>query len=130
MTELCHPVTGVAKSGLFEPGKVSLRFIVDAVDMSSAFFMIRSKITTGLLYRLIFVDDVLSYPVAFEVMDETRRDEQINLEFGLPFDAPAAETGRILLDRIARLPEPTDADRNRWLDNPVVVPIPQEGDRG
>lgn len=115
LTDLCHPHTGVATMGLTGvDGVTTLRFVVDAVDISSAFMMIRSKITNGLLHRLIFTEDVLSYPVAFAVEDEARREARINVEMGLPADTPAEEVGQKLLDQIAKLPPATDEARARW----------------
>lgn len=123
MTELCHPQTGPAKSGLFEPGKVSLRFVLDGVpNYMEAQAALRELLLTRPLLDLV-ANWVLRGPVAVELMDEQRRDEQINEQFGLPADTPPDETGRILLDRIAKLPAATDADRARWR-------APQDGDKG
>lgn len=114
MLALFDPQTGPAKSASSGDGRVRLRFVLERCPTYSlAYQELGRCLNSDRLWPLV-ESKVLTGPVALELMDERRRDEQINVQLGLPADTPPDETTRILLDQIAKLPPATDEDRARW----------------
>lgn len=120
LQELCCS-HGPAISGSTVDDRVTLRFkLENSPTMTLALAALSEKMASPILWKLR-ESKVLVGPVALELLDDQRRNEQINLEFDLPRDTPPEETGQILLDRLAKLPAATDEDRQRWLgDDPAV----------
>lgn len=123
LLELCC-AHGPAVSGSAVDDRVTLRFkLENSPTMTLALAALSEKMASPVLWKLR-ESKVLVGPVALELLDDQRRNEQINLEFDLPRDTDPEKTGQILLDRIAKAPAASAGDRERWQSSASATVVP------